>query len=264
MARDAAVRFSRRLHMKVYWSEERGCVLTSANASANALGAGGLKEAGAWFPPGVVDIDALLSYADPVEVTKDALLKLQMATRRLPSHLRPGTDRRKGKSGTIHDFIHWWNSPLRDADPWKLGWWSVRLPFAKAAQDQAKLQYGVPTPTDFLGVATGQVKPGEWLLTFEARDSGQIRSPGWLFVDLVVGVDPDDADAHEKDFPYQAVQVFPNDKYPSPPFALTKPFVTAFKKAIQMYGLDAVTERHSLAPPPKLLRLTADYMAKNP
>jgi hypothetical protein len=34
------------LHMKVYWSSIRGCVIGSANASASALGAGGLKEAG--------------------------------------------------------------------------------------------------------------------------------------------------------------------------------------------------------------------------
>jgi phosphatidylserine/phosphatidylglycerophosphate/cardiolipin synthase-like enzyme len=35
--RGAQVRVADRLHMKVYWSERRGCVITSANLSTNAL-----------------------------------------------------------------------------------------------------------------------------------------------------------------------------------------------------------------------------------
>src|ERR1017187_5279910 len=38
----ANVQVSDRLHMKVYWSSRRGCVITSANASSNALGRNGL------------------------------------------------------------------------------------------------------------------------------------------------------------------------------------------------------------------------------
>jgi hypothetical protein len=56
---------SDRLHMKVYWSEKRGCVITSANASGAALGGGGQKEAGVWPPVGSVEIDRLWTQADP-------------------------------------------------------------------------------------------------------------------------------------------------------------------------------------------------------
>src|ERR1022692_4866534 len=55
------VRFSDSLHMKVYWSNRRGAIITSANLSTNALGAGGLKEIGVKLPPGEFDIERVLS-----------------------------------------------------------------------------------------------------------------------------------------------------------------------------------------------------------
>ncbi len=262
MARGATVQFSHRLHMKVYWSEERGCVLTSANASANALGSGGLKEVGSYFQPGAVDIDALLDYAAPVKVTKEALRKLQMAARGLPSHLRPATDRGDSKSSNSRDYLRWWNSPTRSADPWKLGWWSTDLPFSMAAKAQAKTQYGVKAPFSFLGVAKGQAESDEWLLTFEVTDDGGIRKAEWLFVDFVVRVQKDDSEAFEPEFPFQAVQVFKRDKYTSPPFAITKEFRTSFRKAVQKYGAEALMSRQNLVPPGRLLRLTAENMVK--
>src|SRR5262245_37865896 len=46
MAKGVEVFFCDALHMKVYWAEGRGAVVTSANLSRNALGAGDLKEVG--------------------------------------------------------------------------------------------------------------------------------------------------------------------------------------------------------------------------
>ena len=63
----ANVRFAERLHMKVYWSQARGCIITSANLSSSALGASGLKEAGVFLPPGSVDIDELIHRATAVK-----------------------------------------------------------------------------------------------------------------------------------------------------------------------------------------------------
>jgi phosphatidylserine/phosphatidylglycerophosphate/cardiolipin synthase-like enzyme len=42
----ARVWFSDRLHMKVYFAQKIGCLITSANLSDNALGMNGLKEMG--------------------------------------------------------------------------------------------------------------------------------------------------------------------------------------------------------------------------
>lgn len=56
----ATVQFVDGLHMKVYWSEGVGSVVTSANLSINAMGVGGLKEAGVLLGPEAIDIDQLL------------------------------------------------------------------------------------------------------------------------------------------------------------------------------------------------------------
>lgn len=63
--RNAKIYKSKGMHMKVYWSSRRGCVICSANASSQALGAGTQKEAGVWLPANVVDIERLWSYAKP-------------------------------------------------------------------------------------------------------------------------------------------------------------------------------------------------------
>lgn len=73
----ANVQFSDRLHMKVYWSEKRGCVITSANLSQNALGVRGLKEAGVFVEPNIVEIDELLKAAKRYPVTTKDLRMLK-------------------------------------------------------------------------------------------------------------------------------------------------------------------------------------------
>lgn len=61
----AKVSFSDRLHMKVYWAQKIGCLITSANLSDNALGMNGLKEMGILVDAAMVDIDRLLKEAKP-------------------------------------------------------------------------------------------------------------------------------------------------------------------------------------------------------
>lgn len=79
--RGAKVEISYKLHMKVYWSHSRGCVLLSANAPSSALGLGGLKEAGVYFPPGLLDIDRLIKYASSRLVRQSDLHKLDRQSR---------------------------------------------------------------------------------------------------------------------------------------------------------------------------------------
>jgi hypothetical protein len=81
LKRKATVEISDRLHMKVYWSKNRGCVITSANASSNALGKGGLKEAGIWLPSRAVDVGRLIRYAQPRKLRESDLRQLDKASR---------------------------------------------------------------------------------------------------------------------------------------------------------------------------------------
>ncbi len=63
--------------------------------------------------------------------------------------------------------------------------------------------------------------------------------------------------AYEKDYPYQAVQVHALSKCPSPPFKITQPFRTAFRRAVRAWGVKRLYERHSLLPTDSLLRETS-------
>jgi len=76
MKRRVRVFFADALHMKVYWSENKGTVITSANLSTNALGSGNLKEVGVLLEPGELDIDRLIQSLKLRPVTESALRKL--------------------------------------------------------------------------------------------------------------------------------------------------------------------------------------------
>src|SRR5690349_21276883 len=60
-----SVSFSPGLHMKIYWTEDVGAVITSANLSTNALGAGNLMEFGVLVPSKQIDINKLLRRINP-------------------------------------------------------------------------------------------------------------------------------------------------------------------------------------------------------
>lgn len=92
--RGARVEIADRLHMKVYWSEERGCVIGSANLSLSALGKGGLKEAGVVLPPGAVDVDRLVRSAKPRAITMADIAVLAKQERRAAARgFRQGSSR---------------------------------------------------------------------------------------------------------------------------------------------------------------------------
>jgi len=116
LKRGAKVEFSNKLHMKVYWSRSRGCIISSANASSSALGVAGLREAGAYFPPGLVDIDRLIKYASPRLVRRSDLHKLD---RRSREHKKK-VGNEEEKKGKAPEFLDWYNSPHRSK--WKMAW----------------------------------------------------------------------------------------------------------------------------------------------
>jgi hypothetical protein len=61
MHRGASVSFAPNMHSKLYWTSDKGAVITSANLSTSALGSGGQIELGAFLRPGQISIDKVLS-----------------------------------------------------------------------------------------------------------------------------------------------------------------------------------------------------------
>jgi len=114
--RGATVQISDSLHMKVYWSRNRGCVIASANASSSALGRNGLKEAGIWLPAGTVNINQLIRYANPRKVKQSDLRHLDTQTREYTKNV--GINRKDVRPA--QKFQQWYSAPHRSS--WKFSW----------------------------------------------------------------------------------------------------------------------------------------------
>jgi phosphatidylserine/phosphatidylglycerophosphate/cardiolipin synthase-like enzyme len=68
--------FSDSIHMKVYWAEDLGVVITSANLSNNALGSGNLREIGVQLPKGALDMERVMASIKPCPISKQELHRL--------------------------------------------------------------------------------------------------------------------------------------------------------------------------------------------
>ena len=115
IAKGAEIEFSDKLHSKVYWSE-KGCIIASANVSYRALGRSNQKETGILIEAKEFDIDRLIQYVDPYEVTQDAMDKLEISTRKIKRATGAGRN-----LSSLRDYMTWYGSAYRE--PWKIGWW---------------------------------------------------------------------------------------------------------------------------------------------
>jgi len=243
--RGASIFKSERLHMKVYWSSRRGCVICSANVSGNALGGGIQKEAGVWLPPGTVDIKRLWEQAKPLPIESSDLKRLaRKADRQQSRNFEPSNE-------SPPDFLEW--KSLSGRIDWKLGWWIEGGQFAKSAVTKARETYGVNGPFDFMNGKRGQFQPNDWVLQFKLPN---ISNVSWMHVNFVIQVHKSDKAAFAEYYPFQAVQA--TRIYSSrPPFILDKQFRDAFKKAITGWGTEKIEADETLRPSDKLLNLIA-------
>jgi hypothetical protein len=164
--------------MKVYWSSSKGAVICSANASAGALGSGGLKEAGVWVPKGAVDIHHLLRYAQPRPIYDVDLRSLAHESDRIAS-MAP--TRKLVDENDAPSLTQWLASPAHKG--WKLGWWDHVAVVAKQAKAEAFTRYGVREPFTSQDCLRDDYRVGDWVLQFN-RDGG--RSASWMYVDFVI------------------------------------------------------------------------------
>jgi hypothetical protein len=239
--RGAKIYKSERLHMKVYWSSRRGCVVCSANASGSALGGGIQKEVGVLLPPKIVDVQRLWAYAKPRLINKGDLQRLSDLGGTVPRNNTTGSAERPP------DFVEWYNLAGRRA--WKLGWWDAEGESAEAAVKTAREVYGVKEPYFNLDVKKQHTHPRDCLLMFGLPGVTNLE---WMNVDFVVKVRKSEP-AFDKEFPFQAVQANVPKAY-RPPFRITNSFRQAFKKAVKAYGWKRIERIRSTKPPKELLR----------
>jgi hypothetical protein len=251
----ALVRFSDKLHMKVYWSKARGCVITSANLSKNAFGIRGLKEAGVWLEPNSVDIDKLVKEAQPYEVTDSSIERLRVDENRYDralAQIRP----REANSG--FQYLDWYRLSTAARTPWKVGDYNGDDGIADAARDRLKKEFNADDAANWHGVSKKlSLRKEDWLLQFEYDDENGkvIGKPEWMFVDFVVRFGSPGTD------PFQAIQVRPTQNYERPPFRLTVGFRKALGGAVLKLKEKSVA-KGSMLPSDLLLKEIADRLLK--
>jgi len=250
--RGAKVRFSDGLHSKVYWSN-KGCIITSANVSHRALGSSTQKEVGVLIDSSDFDIDRLINESNPYDITQKLMNMLSKQDRKINRAVGI-----KSSSSQKFSFIEWYNSPYRE--PWKFGWWSENnLETSRAAIEKSEEVYNIREPADSLNVSKSQASRDDWFLCFKTTNKG-IKRIEWMYVDFVVPVEPDEKNAYEKEYPFQAIQVHKLSQYPLPPFHISKEFTKAFKNAVKEYGIEKIENSLTLRVSKKLLALTEKYI----
>lgn len=251
----AKVMFSNSLHMKVYYSKERGCIITSANLSNNALGSGRLKEMGVFIPAGQVDIDRIIKIARPYKVTSKALIEMDQRSKKINTALK-NVKVNLNKDKQV-EFGEWYQS--REHKVWKMSAYNyIDVPFAKLAVEQTKMNYGKKEPYSIMNLEKNQLKVADWLLCFRSDSKAKISNIEWMYIDFYVPVSKKEK-GYDKDWPVQYVQVNPASKYPPPPFKLTPEFRQAFKKAAIEYGIEKLEDRTNLTPPVKFIEMIKEY-----
>lgn len=251
MKRGVNVCFADGVHMKVYWSEDNGAVITSANLSINALGSGNLKEIGAFLEPKEIDIDRLIQ---PLKIRPASLKELK----KLDSRHKRYVARNRGEgrvSSRVGSFDEWYERPFREE--WKLGWVEGWSELAANAKKIAEKEYGVSDPENWISCSHGDYKKYDWVLTFMLK-----KFPAeleWMCVDFVVKVPRSDK-AFMRECPYQAVQVWRKKIYPVPPFSVSgKRFRNAFSKAVSRFGSSRLKRLKSCRPPKRLVDLIHEF-----
>ncbi|MBI5300567.1 MAG: phosphatidylserine/phosphatidylglycerophosphate/cardiolipin synthase family protein [Chloroflexi bacterium] len=235
--RGAKISLADSMHMKVYWAEGRGAVITSANLSMNALGSGNLQEIGILVPSDSLNIDRVIRSVQPRTLEKEDLSWLDKQSREIEIAVRRTA--KKSAQGSRINFQTWYELP--DHREWKLGWWDAEGAIAQTAKNISKQRYGVAEPEEMLVCNATDYRTGDWLLTF-GLVTDRPTEIEWRTVDFVTKVSPKDKKAYVRAYPYQAIQVWTLRYYPPPPFTLDSKFKLAFKKALSEYGAEAIKQ----------------------
>jgi hypothetical protein len=248
--KDVIIRFADSLHMKVYWAEDRGAVVTSANLSTNALGAGSLKEFGVKLGRGQIDIRRVIESVKSRPMTAAELRRLDRQHALLMANYGGRAERKSNDS-----FRTWLASTA--PQEWKLLLCTEVVGLSKTAESLVKSQYAHSSAYDWVTCSDRYLRKSDWLLTFRFN-SNQISQVGWMFVDHVIRMRRQD-EGYSKECPCEAFQVWPHGRYTSPPFRVDRRLSDGFKKAAREFGVERLEVMKSGKPPKRLIELMKKY-----
>lgn len=258
MKRGVSISFVDSLHMKLYWAEDKGAIITSANLSTYALGAGNLKEIGVLLPKGAIEIDELISNLRPRAVSAAELRKLDRLHKLYAIRNR---DDFRTTGLRAQSFEDWYDSAHRTE--WRLAWWdSLEYGASQSAKAICKKEYGVPEPHWTQACERRQFKNLDWTLSFRLTANG-VSSATWMFIDRVVKLTA--AERRDSGYPCEAVQIWSPKHYSERPFLIDSRFRRAFAQAVREYRPDNIRKERTTLPKEPLLDLVyAKYRRGSP
>lgn len=152
----------KKLHSKIYWSKNRGCIIGSANLSSNALEDNKNIETCVYLPAGEVDINNILSNitlkSDPI--TNSDISKLE---RQFNAYSVKNPPQEFNKKHNIN-FPEWYENNKNNINI-KLRYWDTEDDAPSDAPDDVKEQTGSTHFHDYIhGDNANSFKIGDWIL----------------------------------------------------------------------------------------------------
>lgn len=224
--RGVSVSFSSQMHVKLYWTLDKGAVVTSANLSSAALGSGGQIEIGIYVDSSAIDIEKVLRYAQPHPVNANSLRSLEFAhhefIKKNPhEHIRTRKPR---------DFNAWFDSVGREA--WKFTTWDVGgINLSSNAKTLLKEEFEKKACNSWMSAGASDCHDNDWILCLR-ETSKRLGAASWMFAHFVVPVPTRERKKLNDGFPAQILQVGSLRNYEQPPFSLkSKKVQSAIKRA---------------------------------
>jgi len=172
VAAGAKVHFVERLHAKIYWSRAHGCLIGSANLTANALGESGLREVVVRLPPGRFDIRPFIRSLRILDDFDCTLRWLHQAHIRF-LHSNPDWRVPPAPAGPAPSFAKWLSRGDGRAE-WRLGWYDWDGDPPKDAIEQLEQEVGSKTYRTFLAVKRrNDLRAGVFTLGFRVAKAAE-------------------------------------------------------------------------------------------
>lgn len=256
IARGVKVFFADAVHMKIYWTSDKGAIVTSANLSTNALGEGGLKEVGVSLPKGRIEINRIIKSLSISEASKAELLKLdkehKAAWKKNPSHF--------AKTSSPISFDKWHESEARSV--WKLtSYRPAKVSLSKESKSVLEREHGSVSYEDILEHPEYSFHEDDWVLCFNVNNT---REMNWIFAHHVIPSFSQVKKLNPISLHYQVIQVKKLGRNAPCPFQLDTAFKTAFVKAVGEFGgTEKIEELRKAIPSPKLIDIVyKHYISK--
>jgi len=221
------VYFCDNLHSKVYWTERKGMIVTSANLSANALSSGRQHEYGIYIEqePALEELLGKLHFRPADE---DALAQLDFEQSKIPKS-DPEADSNLQHTPSLSEYL---------ATPYpkkfKFAYWSEYRKSNEPIREQLKQKLGRTSWTNDQDVEAGEYEEGDLVLQIHADDEGCVTRANakWFRVDTILT----QRGRHtiiELNREWTAVNA---------PFAITKEFKISFKNLYNQLNWEGVLD----------------------